>query len=104
MTYREWIRANRDHWLDQNFSLREMIEMSLAAGWTKHEIRKELRYWPRILHTEDPEALSPGIRNRTLGIEGMMIVQFHKERHGPTIDDCWKSYLDYALNGKTWED
>lgn len=100
MTYGEWIHANRRKFLDGEYDIKDMIVLSFAAGWNRHEIAKTLRHWPRALWVSDVDASVERIaKQQTEHFE-----QTIKRMKGLSLADQWHDLYEYIEHGKTWED
>lgn len=98
--YREWIKRNRDLFINGDYTLRQMVELSLTVGWKLSVIKHELRYWPRILHTDRRDIVPANARLLLLDCDQLVTIEMHKRRNGPCLEDSWKELVRYLDDGE----
>lgn len=95
ITYAEWLHAQRKHFLEGDYTLREVIEVSLACGWNRRDMTKSLRHWPRGLWVMDPE--SGAGRAAKMDVDSR--IEGHLRTQCLSLQDQWRSVRDYQSGG-----
>lgn len=100
MNYTEWLHHHRQKFIDGDYTLREVLALSLAVGsWPLGEMRRALRHWPRGLWVTDPEASADRLAKQTTD----HFEESFKRGRCLSLADQWRAVRDYQREGKTWE-